>query len=100
MPCRQNEIVKDDSAFVQDFSVEPADILERRIMNLTPKEHAVFDVLIEGYTVRETAKKLKVAYRIVSTHIRAVYLKLQVNSQAKLIYKYRNFENGYHLKST
>lgn len=58
---------------------------KERISGLTKREH------IEGYTLRETAARLKIAYSTANTHQMAIYKKLGVNSKAELIINFRNF---------
>jgi len=63
-----------------------------RSMGLTPRELDVFRLLLEGYTLRETAEQLGVKYSTVNTHMTAIYKKLGVNSRAELIIRYHDFE--------
>ena len=62
------------------------------LSGLTPRETDVFLLLLEGYTLRETAALLGVKYSTANTHMTAVYKKLEVNSRAELIIRYRDFE--------
>lgn len=62
-------------------------------LNLTPRENDVFQLLLEGYTLAETANQLDIKYSTANTHMTAIYKKLQVNSRAELIIRYRNFSN-------
>ncbi len=59
---------------------------------LTPRELDVFRLLLEGYTLQETARQLGVKYSTVNTHMSAIYKKLGVNSRAELIIRYHDFE--------
>lgn len=61
-------------------------------LGLTPRETEVFKLLLEGYTLKETADRLDIKYSTVNTHMTAVYKKLGVSSRAELIIRYRNFE--------
>lgn len=65
---------------------------ERRklILRLTPREHELYLLLLEGYTLKESAKKLCIKYSTANTHMTGVYKKLGVNSRAELIIRYRN----------
>lgn len=61
-------------------------------LGLTPRELDVFRLLLEGYTLQETANQLGVKYSTANTHMTAIYKKLDVNSRAELIIRYRDFE--------
>jgi len=62
----------------------------RRLALLTPREHALFLLLLEGYTLKESATRLSVKYSTANTHMTGVYKKLNVNSRAELIIHYRD----------
>lgn len=57
---------------------------------LTPRECDTYLLLLEGYTLKETAKKLGIEYSTANTYQTAVYRKLHVNSRAELIINYRD----------
>lgn len=61
-------------------------------LGLTPREMDVFRLLLEGYTLQESADQLGVKYSTVNTHMTAIYKKLGVSSRAELIIRYRDFE--------
>lgn len=61
-------------------------------LDLTARELDVFRLLLEGYTLQETANQLGVKYSTANTHMTAIYRKLGVNSRAELIIRYRDFE--------
>lgn len=65
---------------------EPSD----RIYLLTPREYELFLLLLEGYTLKESAKQLSIKYSTANTHMTSVYKKLNVNSRAELIIRYRD----------
>ncbi|NCC66625.1 MAG: response regulator transcription factor [Clostridia bacterium] len=65
-----------------------------RIALLTPRERDLFLLLLEGYTLKESAKQLSVKYSTVNTHMTGIYKKLNVNSRAELIIKYRTAVKG------
>jgi DNA-binding CsgD family transcriptional regulator len=56
---------------------------------LTPREADLYHLLLEGYTLKESAKALSVKYSTANTHMTALYKKLKVNTRAELIIKYR-----------
>jgi Response regulator containing a CheY-like receiver domain and an HTH DNA-binding domain len=62
----------------------------KRLSSLTPREYQVYLLLLEGFTVKETAKQLKIKYSIANTHVTGIYKKLCVSSRAELIINYRN----------
>lgn len=62
-------------------------------MCLTPREHELFLLLLEGYTLKECALKLSVKYSTANTHMTSIYKKLHVKSRAELIIHYRGSRN-------
>jgi len=60
---------------------------------LTPREHDLYLLLLEGFTLKESAKQLSIKYSTANTHMTGIYRKLGVNSRAELIINYRHF-NG------
>ncbi len=65
---------------------------EGRPAALTRREQEVFHLLVEGYTLRETAQRLGLKYSTVNTHMTGIYRKLGVNSRAELIIRYRDYD--------
>lgn len=65
-----------------------------RVDKLTAREKELCLLLVEGYTLKESAQKLGVKYSTVNTHMNAVYRKLGVNTRAGLIINYRYLVNG------
>lgn len=61
-----------------------------RLALLTPRERDLFFLLLEGYTLKESAKRLDVKYSTANTHMTGIYKKLEVNSRAELIIRYRD----------
>lgn len=59
------------------------------IENLTPREKETFYILLEGYSLKETAKLLNVGYSTANTYQTAIYKKLNVNSRAELLINFR-----------
>ena len=66
-----------------------------RIALLTPREHELFLLLLEGYTLKESAKQLSIKYSTANTHMTGIYKKLEVNSRAELIIRYRDAVKGF-----
>ncbi|MEK4244581.1 LuxR C-terminal-related transcriptional regulator [Psychrobacillus sp. FSL K6-2684] len=52
---------------------------------LTPREMEVFNLLVDGTTNREIAKKLFLTERTVRVYLTTIYSKLGVTSRAKAI---------------
>ena len=61
-----------------------------RLVRLTRREKEVFELLVEGYTLKESADKLKLKYSTINTHVTNLYRKLGVRSRAELIILYRS----------
>jgi len=68
--------------------------LSEQISLLTPREHDLFLLLLEGFTLKESAKQLSMGYSTANTHMTSIYKKLNVNSRAALIIRYRNAAKG------
>ncbi len=68
-----------------------------RLALLTPRERDLFHLLLEGYTLKESAKQLNVKYSTANTHMTGIYKKLNVSSRAELIIKYHDIspKNNY-----
>lgn len=64
-----------------------------RFSQLTPREYELCLLLLEGFTLRESAKQLSIKYSTANTHMTGIYKKLGVKSRAELIINYRNI-NG------
>lgn len=74
---------------VHEIPKDDAEKEKQRLVNiLTPRELDLYYLLLEGYTLKESAKELSVKYSTVNTHMTAIYKKLKVNSRAELIIKY------------
>lgn len=78
--------------FAKPSGRDSPDSEDRKSLGLTPREMDVFRLLLEGYTLQETANQLSVKYSTVNTHMTAIYKKLGVSSRAELIIRYRDFE--------
>lgn len=80
-----------DAPYGKNLWLDDAEKKERA-SRLTPREHDVFLLLLEGYTLRETAGILGIAYSTANTHQMAIYKKLKVNSKAELIINFRRLQ--------
>jgi len=63
-----------------------------RVSLLTSREYELYALLLEGYSLKECAEQLSVKYSTANTHMTAVYKKLEVNTRAELIIKYRDIK--------
>jgi len=82
-----------DAPYGKDQGLDDTEKKERA-SRLTPREHDMFLLLLEGCTLKETAVKLGIAYSTVNTHQMAIYKKLEVNSKAELIINFRCLANS------
>lgn len=84
------QTVKQDDNFINDEpTVIGHDEKQIRVQKLTPREHDLYLLLLEGYTLKESAMQLSIKYSTANTHMSGVYKKLGVNSRAELIINYR-----------
>lgn len=58
--------------------------------NLTPKENAVIELIVKGYSNLEIAKRLFLSESTVKKHVSNIFRKLDVKKRAQLINKYLN----------
>lgn len=63
-----------------------------RVSQLTPREYELYRLLLEGFTLKESAKQLSVKYSTANTHMTGIYKKLGVKSRAELIINYRGID--------
>lgn len=76
---------------ISDNKIE--DDKEKKIKNvstLTQREFEMFHLLVEGYTLKECSAQLSIKYSTANTHMTSIYKKLEVNTKAELIIKYRD----------
>lgn len=52
---------------------------------LTERQHKILKLVCQGFSSREIAEKLSITYYTVTTHIKNIYQKLQVNSRSEAI---------------
>lgn len=57
----------------------------RWLEQLTPSEHKVLTMMVEGYTYAEMAAKWGVKYRTIHTHVSNIFAKLGVKSYPEAI---------------
>lgn len=58
-----------------------------RDYGLTPREHDILQLLVQGHTIKEAAAQLGIGYYTADEYIRSVYEKLQVRSRGSAIAK-------------
>ncbi len=54
---------------------------------LTPRQIGILKLVSQGFSSREIAEKLGIRYYTVTTHIKNIYNKLQVNSRTEALYE-------------
>jgi DNA-binding NarL/FixJ family response regulator len=54
---------------------------------LTPRQTRILKLLSQGFSAQEVSEKLGITYYTVTTHIKNIYNKLQVNSRSEAIYQ-------------
>ena len=67
---------------------------QSKVAKLTPREHDLFLLLLEGFTLKESARQLSIKYSTANTHMTGIYKKLGVNTRAELIINYRMINNS------
>lgn len=65
---------------------------QERVNLLTPREHHLYLLLLEGFTLKESANQLSIKYSTANTHMTRVYRKLGIKSRAELIINYRGIK--------
>lgn len=76
------------------FKKGPKNKLKNNLLNelqiLTPKENEVYELLMEGYRLKEIAEILRVKFTTINEHTKSIYKKLNIHSQKELIVKYHS----------
>lgn len=62
----------------------------QRLSGLTARERELFELLLQGFTLRYCAEQMGIRYSTANTHQNAVYRKLGVQSRAMLILLYKD----------
>lgn len=86
----QADIVSEDATQSETTPKLVAGEPFERLAMLTPRERDLFLILLEGYTLKQAAQQLSVKYSTANTHVTGIYKKLNVNSRAELIIRYRD----------
>jgi len=61
------------------------DSIEKRLASLTPRENEIMNMLANGMTNKEIAKKLNISHRTVEVHRQHIMKKLQLKSVQDLV---------------
>ena len=73
---------------VQSFKRQPV-VPEVFLEKLSDREHAVLELLAQGFFYKEIGEKLDISIWTVSTYIHRIYKKLHVKSRAEALARYR-----------
>jgi len=68
--------------------VETEEINKKEKLNLTPREHEIFTLLLKGTSPKEIGYTLKISYETVHHHQKNLYRKLGIQSIQELFAKY------------
>jgi DNA-binding CsgD family transcriptional regulator len=66
-------------------------IVDRKELDLTPRERQVFTLLLSGRLLKQIARELSVSYSTVNFHTNNLYRKLGVSGRAELAAKYHAY---------
>lgn len=59
--------------------------IEKRLQDLTPRERGIVNEFMQGYRLATIARRLGISTHTVRRHLKSIFLKLEVNSQAELL---------------
>jgi DNA-binding CsgD family transcriptional regulator len=65
---------------------------QKQVTLLTPRERDLYLLLLEGFTLKESAEQLLIKYSTANTHMTGIYKKLGVKTRAELIINYREIK--------
>lgn len=80
-----------DDSYRQDVTFESRLRMRLKDLHLSPKETEVCELLLRGYTLRQTAAMLEIAYPTANTYCTALYRKLNINSRTELTLLFKEF---------
>lgn len=80
-----------DDSYRQDVTFESRLRMKLKDLKLSPKETEVCELLLRGYTLRQTAAMLEIAYPTANTYCTALYRKLNINSRTELTLLFKEF---------
>jgi len=78
---------------VQNFYRNDTQV-DGEIVELSPREREVLELLARGYLYKEIAEMLQIGVQTVNTYIRRIYEKLHVRSRAQAVAKYAHLPMG------
>ena len=67
---------------------------EQASVHLTPQEHAIAQLVVQGLTNRETASRLFIAEKTVQYHLTRIYAKFTIRSRTELARVYQGAEES------
>jgi DNA-binding NarL/FixJ family response regulator len=79
---------------VQSFRRNETETAKGEVVELSPREREVLELLARGYLYKEIAEMLKISVQTVNTYIRRIYEKLHVRSRAQAVAKYAHLPMG------
>ncbi len=80
-----------DDSYRKDVTFESRLRARLNELRLSPKETEVCELLLRGYTLRQTAAMLEIAYPTANTYCTALYRKLRINSRTELTLLFKEF---------
>ena len=84
-PVNTEELIRTIRECLQTiFRRRPKEVVQESLKRLTPREHQVVNLLMQGVPNQGIAERLNLSVRTVETHRVGVYRKLNVNSYEKL----------------
>ena len=61
---------------------------------LSPRELAILELIVEGYICKEIAGKLEISFETVRTHVRHIYEKLHIRTRAEAAVYFTKHKHG------
>ena len=80
-----------DDSYRKDVTFESRLRSRLRELRLSPKESQICELLLQGFTLRQAAAMLEIAYSTANTYCTALYRKLNINSRAELTLLFKDF---------
>jgi len=82
-----------DDSYRQDVTYESNLRAKLKELRLSPKEIEVCELLLQGYTLRQSAAMIGISYSTVNTYCTNLYRKLDINSRTELILLFKQYIN-------
>lgn len=80
-----------EDSYRKDVTFESRLRAKLKELKLSPKETEVCELLLRGYTLRQTAAMLEIAYPTANTYCTALYRKLNINSRTELTLLFKEY---------